>query len=454
MIPVDGERELSFWRRSRRLDRLVARYVIVLAAVLVIVVVTFGWLAELDMQLRSTDAQRYDAQRLMHLQGEEQTGLSGFAATQKPAYLQPYITARRELNATLASLLERTTHQPQIAKALDAFATLHQSWERSVARPILRSPRDGLNDERMRIGAGGLFGGMRSTIAAIDAYYAQRVERLETESMLLRFGSYSLILLAVLVVATFGYYSESTSANREERLLRSVLGQRDTLARQSEWRTKIIAILAHDFRTSLAVIQANAELLETYPDTQLRRNAFRAIYRGVSDLSTMTEEALLLARVANDTLVIAPQRVFIYDVIAEVADRFSNRQDIRVTVCDDYVLGDEGYLSRVFDNLISNAVKYSNGPIDIRITAEEKTVEVAVVDRGPGIDATDLPHVFEEYWRAESARGKRGSGIGLYIVKKIIDAHHGTVSVESSAGEGTAVHVVLARAQPPHVDEE
>ncbi|MBV8638318.1 MAG: HAMP domain-containing histidine kinase [Candidatus Eremiobacteraeota bacterium] len=451
MTPVGEERELSFWRRSRRLDRLVARYIIVLTAVLAIVVATFTWLDELDRELRSTDSQRYDAQRLMHAQTDEQTGLSALAAAGKASSLQPYLTARHELDVTLASLRHRTRRQPQIAQALDAFAVAHENWERSVAGPILRT-RSESNDVPQRAGAS-LIETMRNAIASIDRYYEQRVERIVTQRSLLRFGSYSLILLAIVVVATFGYYSERASAHREERLLRSVLEQRDTVARQSEWRKKIIAILAHDFRTSLAVIQANAELVETHPDTQLRKNAFRAIYKGVSDLSSMTDEALLMARVANDTLVITPERVFIYDVIAEAADRFSNRQDIRVTLSDDFVWGDGRYLSRVFDNLISNAVKYSNGPIDVRIASREKTVEVSVVDRGPGIDATDLPHVFEEYWRAESSRDKRGSGIGLYIVKKIVDAHHGAVSVESSP-EGTTVRVVLARAQPPQPDED
>ncbi len=432
---------------------MVARYAIVLAAVLAIVVVTFAWLAELDMRSRSIDAQRYDAQRLMHAQTDEQTLLSGFAATGKQAYLEPYLAARRESNDLIATLRISSRNQPQLANELDTFATRHDAWERSVADPILRYAQDGLNADRQRIGAG-LMENMRANIAAIDLYYARRMTQIDTQRQILRFGSYALILLAIAIVATTGYYSEHASAHREEELLRSVLEQRDTVGRQSEWRTKIIATLAHDFRTSLTVIQANAELLETYPEAKLRVNAFRAIYRGVNDLASMTDEALLLARVANDTLAIVPQPVCIYDIIAEVADRFSNRQDIRVSVSDDYVLGDEGYLARVFDNLISNAVKYSNGPIDVRIARQENTVELLVVDRGPGIDAADLPHIFEEYWRAESAKGKRGSGIGLYIVKKIIDAHHGTVSVDSSTVGGTIVRIILARAQPPEAYEE
>ncbi len=446
MIPMGEERELSFWRRSRRLDRLIARYVVVLASVLGIFVLTFALLEDLELQSRDTDAARFDVQRVLHAQNDEQTGLSGFAATGKASYMQPYFLAKRDLTDSLVDLQMRARDHPVAMRELDAFNASHQSWEHSVADPILNRSPDEFVVDRTR-GGEGLTSGMRASMAAIDTYYAQRSVRIERNRSLVRYGSYALILIVILIVATYGYYSERSSAHREERLLRSVLSQRDTVTRQSEWRTKIIAILAHDFRTSLAVIQANAELLEMHPEPYLKANAFRAIYKGVGDLSAMTDEALLMARVANDTLVIAPQPVFIYDLVAEVADRFTARQDIRITVSDEYVLGDAEYLARVFDNLISNAVKYSNGPIDISIAVREKTVEIVVRDRGPGIDAADLPHVFEEYWRADSVKGKRGSGIGLYIVKKIVDAHHGTVRIESAVGEGTAVRITLPKAE-------
>lgn len=445
---MSEERELSFWRRSRRLDRLVARYVVILAAVLGIAVLTFASLADLDARARAADAERYGTQWILHAQGDEQNGLRGFAATGKRSDLEPYWFARRELNDYLAFLRSRTQNNAELARDLDAFEVDHVNWERVVAAPLLDRPSDRINEDRERLGKG-LMDGMTASIAAVDMYYAKELERIERDRQLVRIISYVLILAAVVIVATNGYYSERASAHREERLLRSVVSQRDTMARQSEWRTKIIAILAHDFRTSLAVIEANAELLEDHPGAALQANAFRSIHKGVSDLASMTDEALLMARVANDTLVIAPHAVFIYDLIAEVADRFSGRQDILVGLSDECVRGDEAYLKRVFDNLISNAVKYSNGPINVRITSHEKSVEIAVVDHGPGIDAADLPHVFEEYWRAESARGKRGTGIGLYIVKKIIDAHHGIVKVESAPGEGTTVRVILARARAP-----
>jgi signal transduction histidine kinase len=109
--------------------------------------------------------------------------------------------------------------------------------------------------------------------------------------------------------------------------------------------------------------------------------------------------------------------------------------------------GDRAYVMRVLDNIIGNAVKYSEEPIEVRISEETHYVRVAVIDRGIGIDQHDLPHIFEEFWRAErAAYVKTGSGVGLFIVKQIMEAHRGTIRVESELGKGTTVMVRFPRA--------
>jgi signal transduction histidine kinase len=102
---------------------------------------------------------------------------------------------------------------------------------------------------------------------------------------------------------------------------------------------------------------------------------------------------------------------------------------------------------RVFDNLLSNSVKYSAAATSIEVAISRNggpDVEVAVTDRGRGIDPADLPHVFEEFWRAQSSSERSGSGIGLFIVKKIVEAHGGQASIESAPGAGTTVRIHLA----------
>jgi signal transduction histidine kinase len=92
------------------------------------------------------------------------------------------------------------------------------------------------------------------------------------------------------------------------------------------------------------------------------------------------------------------------------------------------------------DNIIGNAVKYSEQPVDIRISEDRGYVRVSVMDRGVGISEADLPHIFEEFWRSENMQwSKRGSGVGLFIVKQIMEAHNGSIRVESAIGKGTTV---------------
>jgi signal transduction histidine kinase len=106
---------------------------------------------------------------------------------------------------------------------------------------------------------------------------------------------------------------------------------------------------------------------------------------------------------------------------------------------------DRSAMEQVFTNLISNAVKYSpNAPdIHVRARADEKTVEIAISDSGIGMDAEDLPKLFQPYYRARSATGIAGTGIGLNVVKQVVELHGGTVEVTSELGKGTTFTILL-----------
>ena len=96
-------------------------------------------------------------------------------------------------------------------------------------------------------------------------------------------------------------------------------------------------------------------------------------------------------------------------------------------------------ISQVLDNLISNAVKYApEAPVAIRARSDEENLWIEIEDEGPGIKPEHRVHLFERFYRVpESSRSARGTGLGLYICRKIIEAHEGEISVESEPGEGT-----------------
>src|SRR5947208_15380500 len=107
--------------------------------------------------------------------------------------------------------------------------------------------------------------------------------------------------------------------------------------------------------------------------------------------------------------------------------------------------GDPKLLFQVFSNLVSNAVKYSpsGGPIAISAGIESEQVVVAVEDHGIGIPAKDLDRLFERYYRGSNVSGIVGTGVGLYLVKMVVEVHGGEVAVESTEGKGSTFSVRL-----------
>ena len=114
------------------------------------------------------------------------------------------------------------------------------------------------------------------------------------------------------------------------------------------------------------------------------------------------------------------------------------------------VIGDVNRLHQVIGNLITNAMRHGGDDAAATITlrTEKQRVLVDVSDNGKGIPASDLPHLFERFYRADESRSRAsgGSGLGLSIVKGLVEAHGGTISVESTVGEGTVFHINLPAA--------
>src|SRR5262249_7342158 len=158
----------------------------------------------------------------------------------------------------------------------------------------------------------------------------------------------------------------------QERAFAAIEETSHSATRVGEWRMKVIAMLAHDFKSALAVISACADVLKEFPEKRDDPGPYRGIHESVEQLSEMTDEALLMARIASDALPIKREHVELAPVLESVAARYSTLHPIHVTVHDEAVIGDEAYLLRAFDNLVSNATKYSAPaqPVDIEAQAD------------------------------------------------------------------------------------
>jgi signal transduction histidine kinase len=217
-------------------------------------------------------------------------------------------------------------------------------------------------------------------------------------------------------------------------------------------KSAFVATASHELRTPLTALQGFGELLATreFPPAEVRRLA--GVIRGEAQrLARIVADLLDLARLERG-LSPALRRVPVRaaPAVRAAVEVFGGARRHRLRVeCDaglPLVDADPDALDRILKNLVSNAIKYSpaGGDVVVSARAVESGVELSVLDAGPGIAAEALPRVFEPYFRAPgTAADVPGTGIGLSVVKSLVEAHGGTVHLASAPGAGTRASVIL-----------
>lgn len=225
----------------------------------------------------------------------------------------------------------------------------------------------------------------------------------------------------------------------------------ERLRRLDQFKTELVAITAHDLRTPLAIILGFAQTLTDLGDRLGAAEQADMLSRIVSNtrrLSEFVENLLQFARIESGELEVAHDPVDLGELVRRTVGELAaheSRRAFRVHVDDDVpvVLADESRQWQVLMNLLSNAAKHSapDAPIDVAVRRRDDVVEVSVADRGDGIPASELPKLFGKFSRVDSAAAKRamGTGLGLYICRSLVEAHGGTIAVDSEEGVGTTV---------------
>lgn len=248
------------------------------------------------------------------------------------------------------------------------------------------------------------------------------------------------------------------AANRSIRILceqlNLLLDQHQSTYKKAQFleqsREQMISNISHDLQTPLAAILGYLEALHS--DTSLSQEEkckyLHIVRQKGEHLSRLFREFFQLAKLeADDSLlklvqVNLPEKV---DEIASVFDReFENNAIeplINLPFEPIYVWGDPHFIERILYNLISNAIRYgkSGGVIGISLRRERELVWIDVWDRGPGIQANELPHIFERLYSGEASRnsGLHGNGLGLTIAKKLVEKQNGQIHVISLPNEKT-----------------
>jgi two-component system sensor histidine kinase BaeS len=240
------------------------------------------------------------------------------------------------------------------------------------------------------------------------------------------------------------------SAPAELRDLAAAFDQMaDTLDRQEQIRRNLVAAVAHELRTPIAVLQAGHEALldgVTEPTA--------------TELASLRDEVLRLARMVGDlqdlaaadaaALHLTRQPCDLADLAAAAASSLARRFDAADITLDRQlaaapVLADPRWLHQVITNLLSNALKFtpSGGRVTISTRQAGPDAMLEVADTGPGIPADELPHVFDRFWRGRQAAQTSGSGIGLSVAADLARAHGGQLTAASKQGHGTTMTLSL-----------
>ncbi|MEO1049157.1 MAG: PAS domain-containing sensor histidine kinase [Bacteroidota bacterium] len=217
-------------------------------------------------------------------------------------------------------------------------------------------------------------------------------------------------------------------------------------------KDEILKIVSHDLSSPLSQINGLIELIEK-EDDNARISEYVQLIKKISGNAENTVMDLLGASLGDAEQPLKLDKFNIVDCLRKLSDNYrilvqSEKNLSYLTDLPDkdiFINGNENKIIRVFDNLISNAIKFSreHGSISITITEEKKTVCVAVKDEGIGIPDQFKPHMFKKHSKAsrKGTSGEASTGLGLYIVKDIVEKHNGKVSFESKINEGTTFYV-------------
>src|SRR5512138_391735 len=222
-----------------------------------------------------------------------------------------------------------------------------------------------------------------------------------------------------------------------------------------EMKSTFISIVSHELRTPVALIKGYASTLrrdDAKWDRAVVRDSLTVIEDEADRLSKLIDDLLDASRLQAGGFSLAKTDVSLASLAQRVAERFatqSNKHNILAEFPEKFpiIVADETRLEQVVSNLVSNALKYApEGEIRITGTARPEQVVVCVSDEGPGIEAKDLPHIFDRFYRSTNAvKQTKGAGLGLYLARAIVEAHGGRIWADPKPDSGARICFSLPR---------
>ncbi|MFD2570179.1 PAS domain S-box protein [Spirosoma soli] len=243
-----------------------------------------------------------------------------------------------------------------------------------------------------------------------------------------------------------GIANDITGQKEKELVLQTSLQREQEL---NQLKSQFVSTASHEFRTPLSTIQSSVDLVKMYlnrPDASAKASVERhlgVIQKEIANFSDLLSDILTIGKIEAGKIAFNPRLTDILalakDVIATHFHQWNDKRTLQLHVdgTPHLVYLDDKLMTHVLVNLLSNAFKFSKQDPELHIRFCEHQVSLLVVDRGIGIPAEDLPHLFETFYRARNAISIPGSGLGLVITRQFVELQGGTITVQSQENQGT-----------------
>ncbi len=264
-----------------------------------------------------------------------------------------------------------------------------------------------------------------------------------------------------IAVENSALYEKTWDAQRElerkvQERTRELARANTELVRLNQAKSDFVSAVSHELRTPLAAIKGYAALLgsgQFGPLAKAQADRITKVEKHADLLTQLINNLLDIARIESGRLPMERRNIpadELFSSVEELVHPQLEAKHLQLAVDLDgvkEVVGDPQHLNRVFVNLLSNAVKYTpeGGSIRISLKRDGKSIVIAVSDTGCGISSEDLPKLFQEFYRANDPINQqvRGTGLGLALAKRIVEAHRGQISVTSEKGKGSVFTVTF-----------
>lgn len=325
-------------------------------------------------------------------------------------------------------------------KAAEADAMWGEALANEVitkGKMVLKEPRRGSRQYANRL-----------TMAHLLGFPLSIGSKIKGALVFVRFGGPEYSELHVQIASLQSFW---TAALIERRDLQDARAELDSVQRQMRLQDDFVSTISHELRTPLGFIKGYSTSLlrqDTTWDESTQREFLNIIDEETDRLTRLIENMLESARLQSKTLQFKFSPVRLDALVRDVATRiYTYHPELKVTFDLEPlppIRGDGTRLSQVFENLFSNAIKYApDSELVITMRVRADNIRITFADKGDGIPEDYLPFLFERFYRVPGERTVTGTGLGLYICKQIVMAHHGNIWVESVLDEGTTFIIEL-----------